>query len=54
MIELLIRLIFGHVHKWDRKEDIMVQSDYDKDFVGKIIISQCSVCGKIKQHRVKW
>lgn len=54
MIELLQRLIIGHLHKWIREETVGVVSSDGDALAGKIIIMQCDVCGKLKNHKVKW
>jgi len=54
MIELLKRIFIGHNHKWVRMENVNVKEEYGDNYAGALIIQQCEICGKLKNHRVKW
>jgi len=54
MIELLQRLFLGHSHKWTIHETMMVRNDGGDSYEGKIVVLQCEVCGKLKNHKIEW
>lgn len=47
----LIKCLFGF-HKYEVYKEEQV-SDYKGNIIGKVIISRCSECGKLKNHYVE-
>lgn len=52
MIDLIQKLLFGHVHHWvERSSHSVIGSD--SRFAEKIVVvSRCSICGRMKNNYI--
>jgi hypothetical protein len=52
MLEFLYRLIIGHHHKWEINQTVKVLEKDEPNPSKLIVVLQCSVCGKLKNHHI--
>lgn len=53
MVELLYRLFIGHNHRWVLERTVNAKETGDVIPSQIILVLQCSVCGCMKNHRIK-